>query len=361
MGATDSAIPMALDPAVALAEGMRRVNGYKGSRKVSAAGAQVARDFTRDSLPAGTQPLSKEWVVSTLAIVGLCATWAENNGIALTPKSLLNDRTWQRWMRDLKSANGHNDHTIQTFRYRLELIAHVLVGRPLTSDDGTQRAPMPRQRPMEVLTDQQQADLWAWCRGMRPATRRERVQRLVVLGLGVGAHRRDMECLTPEDFSRDGDGVRVSFAPLTTARTLEFPGRTVTCLPQWEGRLWELVQATEQGRSFMTPWSEEHSTLVAHDAALRNSLQAHPLGVDFTVDMLRNTWLVQHMAAGTRLDVLMQQAALRTTTSIEKLRIYLPPPSEAETRAWMRAPGPSGRPDRAARPGEPAAQPGGGD
>jgi hypothetical protein len=159
------------------------------------------------------------------------------------------------------------------------------------------------------------------------------------MGLGVGTRRRDFVAVRGLDVSRDERGVHVAFPETSSSGQAPFPARVTTCAEPWADRLWTLVQALEApDRYLAAPWTSVQPHPRTVDTTLRNAINSEhaPPPVDFSSESLRNTWLVRHLEAGTPLRVLMEEGALKTLTTIEKLVSYTDSTEPDAAAAWMR-------------------------
>ena len=329
-------VPLDADVDVAIAMAMRRVNVYRGGKHVSREGAAFTRDAVRDALPSAPQPVSEEWVSAALAITGAFATWVYNEGEPLIREHVFAESTRRRWLTGRDGPKHLSVYSRRNYRLRLDIMATILLGSPRETITG--RKPIGRPDALLPLTRQQETDLWVWSQGLRPMTVRNRIQAVIVAGLGVGSRRRDLMRLRSVDVSRDDSGVHVSFPATTATGTSQFPARTTTCLIEWEDRLWDLAQSMPSRCYLAAPWRTTQPDNRSIDATMRavNNNEAARPPVDFSSESLRNTWLVRHLEAGAPLHVLMPQAALKTTVTLDKLRPYLPDPDPDLAAAWMR-------------------------
>lgn len=328
--------PFAADVDTALEVAMRRVNVYRGNNRVPSEASEFAREAVRDALPSAPQPVSEEWVKWALTVTGTFATWVYNQGEPLVREHVFAESTRRRYLDGSDGATHLGGYTRRTYRVRLDIMASILLGSqriPIV------RKPHPPEAPLIPLTRQQETDLWVWSQGLRPISVRIRIQFLIVMGLGVGARRRDFVCVRGSDVTRDWYGVHVSFPESTTAGRALAPARTVTCAEPWSLRLWDLVRSLETpDRYVASPWSTEkpHPRNVDRvmSVVLDNEAALPPL--PFSIESLRNTWLLRHLEAGTPPNVFMPQGALLTMGSLQKLLPYMRDVDEQQTALWMR-------------------------
>lgn len=330
-------MPWGTDFETSMAAAMRRVNKYRGDKHVSVEGAGFARDTVRDALPSAPQPVSETWVAGALAATGSLATWVHNQGEPLTRSHVFAETTRRRWLTGTDGPSHLSEYSRRNYRLRLDIMASVLLGSQRETISG--RKPMPAADPLYPLTRQEETDLWVWSQGLRPITVRQRVQAVIVLGLGAGTRRRDLQWMRGADVSRDGNGVHVYIPQTSSSGKDPFPPRVTTVAEPWADRLWVLVESLEsQDRYLTTPWADETPNLRAIDqtlwTTLNNETAAPP--VDFSTDSLRNTWIVRHLEAGTPLGLLMVQGALKSLGTVQKLVAYAEAPAPVQAATWMR-------------------------
>lgn len=331
--------PLHRDPAVAIEIAMRRINGFTGGPLVSPEGAAFARDVVRDALPCAPQPLSKDWVSFALSTSAGLGTWVHRQGEPLIREHVFAERTRRRWLHGRGGATHLSRRTRDVYESRLDKMATILLASP-RRPKSTDTPPNPRGEPLMPLTRQQEADLWVWSAGLRPATVRKRVQAILACCLGCGAHRRDLSPIRAEDITRDQYAVRLSLPELApSGRQKEaVPPRTVICRAEWEDRLWSLAQACPRGHYLIAPWRDTEPSLHSMDATVRNAINdlASPPPVNFSAEVLRNTWLVRHLSEGTPLPVLLARAGLVTLVHVEKLLVHCDPAPEPLAITLMR-------------------------
>ena len=221
------------------------------------------------------------------------------------------------------------DGAVKTYRSWLEIIGGALASPP---QHLIPRVPGLDSEVTAPHTTEMETALWAWSRGVRPLTRRQRVQGALVLGLGVGARRCDLGETRGRDVVRDDAGVHVTFAP--TTRSGDQP-RTVTCTQAWEDRLWHIAQTTRPDHVIVAPWRTHVTDMATFDRCLSEDALADAPTL-LTPTRLRNTWLVRHLAAGTPLPILMQAAAIKTGKTLESLLTYVPEATSAQYSAALR-------------------------
>lgn len=112
------------------------------------------------------------------------------------------------------------------------------------------------------------------------------------------------------------------------------PGRTVVVAAAWEQQVLDAADRAS-GNLLVAP-DRTAVTTHAFSNSVDKSNQAAPAGDGFSVRRARSTWLIRHMAAGTPLPLLMEQAGLRTVQHLSALLPYVPATDPAAAAAFMR-------------------------
>ncbi|WP_343908564.1 hypothetical protein [Nocardioides aquiterrae] len=317
-------IPYAADTDVALQHAVGRVNRFKGHPPMQPDALLFTRQAVLDSLVVAPAPITESWVMGSLAAVSGLVRWVHNTGQPLAREHVFSEEVRYRWV----DGAGHlTKESARIYAVRLELIADHLNGAVVKR---LPRATKVQEAPVEPLTPFEEADLWVWSRGLRPLTRRQRVQASIVTGLGLGLTRGEKYLLVKEDVTVTGDGVFATIAHPVTGEV-----RTVACRRDWEDRLAALVFEMKPHHYLTAPWRDTRPSPQSADESMRRAHKARP-PVDFNNVRLRNTWLCHHLANGTPLKVLMQAADMAEANHLHNLLTLLPDVSEADALAALR-------------------------
>lgn len=322
----------AQEQAAALARAVAQVGRYRGLKSTGRGAVEFTHAAVRDVLCVAPQPVTPAWVLYTTSAVGRLAAVCEAQGVPLTRDAVFARSRIDRFLAQdcARLAAG----TRATYRSRLDAVAQVLL-------NGANDSPWPRAAisGLDVTvpyTYEQTGQMTAWARALRPYPRRERVQAVIALGLGAGLRPRDMLDVTGTSVLRDDHGVHL---PLTGPVGLGAP-RTVTVTAAWEDAVWEHAQAS--GPKLLVARNRAPVQAETISSTLLVASRGAPVPV--TVRRLRNTWLARHLAAGTPLPLLMEQAGLTTLAHFEDLlqvpnvmTIADPGYGPARAAAWMRA------------------------
>ncbi|MFC6285527.1 hypothetical protein ACFP3Q_06305 [Nocardioides sp. GCM10027113] len=317
-------IPYSFDTDEALQHAAARVNRFKGHPPLLPEPLLFTQQAVLDALVVAPAPVTESWVNGSLAAVSGITRWVHNTGQPLTRQHVFSEETRYRWV----DGAGHlTKESARIYAVRLELIADHLNGATVKR---LPRATKVQEAPVQPLTPTQEADLWTWTRGLRPLTRRQRMQGSIVTGLGLGLTRGEKYLLTKEDVTVTDDGVLARVTNPLTGVT-----RTVACRRDWEERLATLVFEMKPGHYVLAPWRDTRPSPQSADESMRRAHKARP-PVDFNNVRLRNTWLCHHLAAGTPLKVLMAAADMAEANHLHNLLTLLPDVSDADAYAALR-------------------------
>jgi hypothetical protein len=319
--------PVTLEQRAALQEAHRIISGYTGAQLPREV-VRFTRSAVRDTLYAAPQPVTRSWVRISLSVLSRVALWCVQTGQPLTREHVFHPETQHRWLH-AGPGTDLSDGAIHTYRSRLAIVGEALTTSPENL--------VPRVSGLNALssapthTGGEETALWAWSRGLRPTTQRQRVQGTLALCLGTGARRHDLSEVRPDSIVRDQQGVHVTFQP--SSRSSEKP-RTVTCTEAWEDRLWQIAQTTPADHLLISPWRTAMPDLGSYDRSLRDAAIKAPAALN--PHRLRHTWLTRHLLAGTPLPILMPAAGIVTLTHLEAILKTIPEATADESRAALR-------------------------
>ncbi|TYP87133.1 hypothetical protein [Blastococcus xanthinilyticus] len=285
-----------------------RITRFRGD-KMSQTAAVFVRSVVRDVLYAAPQPVTRHWVNYSLTVVSGLVRMCEDAGIALTRQRVFSERTRQRFLHVV--CADHVDMAQAGYRSRLDVISGAL-----SRSAQVAALTRPTISAADVLTPYSAetiVDVRAWVGGIRPATRRQRTAAILDLGLGIGARRRDVAVIRGCDVSRDATGVHVTIGGTSP--------RTVTCLARHEDSLWASAQQAG-GNLIVAPTIARLSENRFQESV--NQINALRPPAPIMLRRLRNTWLIEHLAAGTPLNVLLPAAGLTTAAHLMDLLPHVP-------------------------------------
>lgn len=251
--------------------------------------------------------------VQLLYAAGRLALWCRAQHIPLEPAVVFKASTVERFV--AIGLDGMAPSSRATIRARLRALAEAAA--PATT---TPRAPaLPRTRVRAPYRPDEVAGLLALARAQPSPTRRQGLLAVILCGVGAGCDARDLRRLRGHDIEATPGGG-------ATVRIRAPRGRSAPVLDAYAAELLEVAGLVGDG------------LLAGGRREDRRSVTTHLLtGVVGGADLpgidpgrLRSTWLVTHLGAGTRLDVLMAAAGLSTATSLADLAVYLDP-LDAET------------------------------
>ena len=239
----------------------------------------------------------------------------------------LNDaETWLEpatieWFLDVGCA-GLSTHTRSTYRARLRRLVDAIRGT-----DGAKPIPLSASDAARPYTASQQAALWAWATGQPTGALRTGCRLLLALGLGCGLSADEVIDLHTGSVRLAGNGAVV----------VEIAGRRrrlVVCRSRWERVLAEDVQTAGGGYLFR-PNSVRAKNLVSNFLGRAHRSPSSPA---VKLARLRDTWIVEHLAAGTPLPVLVAAAGLDGLSSLDRLLPHLPTVGAERAERHLRDP-----------------------
>jgi hypothetical protein len=250
-------------------------------------------------------PLVPYDAAELLSVLARLAMFCDGHGVTdtrawLTPTTI-------DWFLDL-GCTGLSSHTRSTYRARLRRLSEAIRGT-----DEAKPIPLSASESGWPYTPGEQAGLWSWARAQPTDTLRTGCALLLALGLGCGLSADEVIDLRAGSVRVIGNGAVV--VEVTGRRA-----RLVVCRQRWEQVLTEHVQAAGSGFLFR-PNAVRAKNLVSNFLA-----RAHrgPTTPPVKLGRLRNTWIVEHLAAGTPLPVLVAAAGLDGLSSLDRLLPHLP-------------------------------------
>jgi hypothetical protein len=249
-------------------------------------------------------------------VLARLAAWAMGEGLALDVEVVLDPDTVERFV----AVGLADDRSRATYRATLRRIGPLL----------TRRAPWEARRPSVAHRNVALPYTPTELNGLRsdalaqPTTGRVKAARaLLALGAGAGLDGRWVARVAAGHVSV-GDGIVI-------VRVGEPVARAVPVLVDWEDEIVDL--AASAGSDFLVGG---RSTSKNRAGALAASLLVacgHPL---FSASRLRSTWLVTHLAVGTRLPELARAAGLQGVTVLSDLLPFVAPLEVGEASVMLR-------------------------
>jgi hypothetical protein len=257
--------------------------------------------------------------IRTVRVLAQLAAWAVREGLPLDAEMVLDPDTVERFV----AVGLADDRCRATYRAVLRR-----VGPKLTAKAPWESRPATVARRQVAVPYSAQEINWlradAW---VQPTPARVRAARaLVALGAGAGLDGRWVARVRACDVMTTGG--------ILTVRVGEPRPRMVPVLAYWEVEVLDL--ATSAGDEFLVGG---RSTSRNRAGALAASLVAGNGHPGFSAPRLRSTWLVGHLAMGTRLPELAQAAGLQGVTVLSDLLAYVPAMAEAEATEMLRGVG----------------------
>jgi len=266
------------------------------------------------------QPTHRRRALQLLSAASNLADWCAAHSIPVTAQTALRDSTIERFCAAAERSDRYSATTRSTIRSRLRCLS------------AAQRIPgnapvapaVPRSRVRPPYSADEVAGLWRLTTVQSNAVRRRRLQALLSCSLGAGCSAEDFRALRPGDVERRGHGAIVHLGGTRP--------RSVWVLDKWCEPLLTAVDACDE--SYLLGGYKTDRRSVAN--GLLRSLDTDPSVPAIHPGRLRSTWLLEHLAAGTRLDVLMAAAGLSSPASLTDLVAYLTPIADDDAEVLLR-------------------------
>ena len=269
-----------------------------------------------------TAPTHRRRALQLLSAGSSLASWCIDNAIPVRADSALRDTTIERFCAVAERSERFSPTTRATIRSRLRCLA------------AAQRIPgnapppptVPRSRVRPPYSAAEVDGLWRLTTVQSSRLRRRRLQTLLACSLGAGCAAEDFRTLTPSDVERRAEGVIVH---LRGNRP-----RSVWLLDKYRAPL--LQAAGDCDELYLLGGTKVDRRSVTN--GLLRSLELDSSLPAIEPGRLRSTWLLEHLAAGTRLDVLMRAAGITSPASLIDLVPYLIPVDDVAVQTMLRQP-----------------------
>ena len=266
------------------------------------------------------EPSHYQRAIQLLAAGAALGIWCQDNQIPVTDDHALRTTTIERFCAVAERDERYSSTTRSTIRSRLRCIAraaHVPGNPPATPT-------LPRNRVRDPYTDTEVAALLRLARAQSTPERRRRLEALLGCGLGAGCGPADFRALRPDHVeSRNGGAL------------LHLRGRRPRSVWVLDAYVDVVIDAADRcpGAYLIGGERPDRRSITT---GLLHAIDGDPAGPVLEPGRLRSTWLLTHLRAGTRLDLLMDAAGLSTATTLTDLRRHLPPPGECFAEPQLR-------------------------
>ena len=231
------------------------------------------------------------------------AAWAVGEGLALDAEVVLDPDTVERFV----AVALVDDRSRATYRTVLRRVGPLLT---MKAPWEAKPAPVARRNVAVPYTDRQ-LDALRVAAVAQPTPGKVRAARaLLALGAGAGLDGRWVAQVAAVDVSEREEVVLI--------RVGEPGARVVPVLAAWEREVLDLAE-TAGGDFLVGGWSTARNRA----GALAASLAVGNGNPRFSASRLRSTWLVTHLAMGTRLPELAQAAGLQGVTVLADLLPFI--------------------------------------
>jgi hypothetical protein len=258
------------------------------------------------------------------ALVSNCAAhvrWAwRDAGHPLDRKIVFNVFVIEESIESRKA--GLASGTVGNLRAELIAMARILLPNDLAL---VRLTPLYKSTPIAPYSEAEIANLCSWARGQNTTRRRHDAAVMVYAGLGAGLKDAELRELRVQDVVIDEEGVM-----LFVRGPHE---RVVPVLHRWEDRFAEFVDYVGgPDRYLFRPNVRRTGQLVSGSFVAYSTRTA----VQPTLQRMRVTWIVHHLASQTPLPGLMLAAGITSLESMRRYMRYLPNPAAEEFRRHLR-------------------------
>ncbi|WFR67663.1 hypothetical protein P9139_04185 [Curtobacterium flaccumfaciens] len=177
--------------------------------------------------------------------------------------------------------------------------------------------------PLRPYSERKLATLLSWAAAQPSPERRTSARGLLSLGIGAGLAGREICSVVAGDVTISGDAISV--------RVRHGLARVVIVDKAWEVGLRERFDFVDgEGWMFRAGQAGGNPNLIS-DFVTRSSQRVH-----MQARRMRSTWLVNHLAKGTPLDVLLEAAGLQSGEALDRLLPFVPRRDADDRRRWLR-------------------------
>ncbi len=244
------------------------------------------------------------------------AAWAVGEGLRLDAEVVLDPDTVQRFI----AVGLRDDPSRATYRAVLRRVGPLLTKRAPWE---AKTAAVARRLVAAPYTDAELEALRGDVLTQPTAARARAARALLALGAGAGLDGRWAARVARKDIEVVDDVVLVEVG--------EPAPRVVPVLAAWEDEVLDLAGAA--GNEFLVGGRSRSRNRAGNLAASVVVANGHP---KLSASRLRSTWLVTHLAIGTRLPELARAAGLQGVTVLSDLLPYVPALDDAAAMAMLR-------------------------
>jgi len=266
------------------------------------------------------QPHTRSQPDVLMSAVAQLAIWSREVGLPLAENVLLHPDTIDRFVIERYSAAAAG--TRSNYRSRLRRVGEQVLGHAVYP---LQPMPYGRAELLPPYSRREIAALTGWSRGLPTPHMRHNALALLALGLGAGLRADEISRLVGNDVRADGEG--------TTLHVAGDHPRLVAVIDQWGAIAARLAAGCGTEAVFLSDRERPRKNDISNFVGRLPQAD----GVRLQVGRLRTTWIVQHLMAGTRFDILVAASGAQGGQIGEYVR-YLEPYDLTAAAAALRFP-----------------------
>lgn len=275
--------------------------------------------FVREAVLAAG-PRTDSRAKDLLAVTSRICAWCDGEGLPLTNETVFHADVIEEFvLNGMSSCSAGSRANRRSMLYR---IAEAVLGWAATP---SRQTPLHSSNPVKPYTSQEMIAFENWGLGRPTFWQRHNVLVLLALGAGAGLSTEDLVTVTGSHIAADSEGVLVSCDGRRS--------RTVPALARWERTLVSAADAVGGDTWLFRPQRTTSSKNCVSNFVGKNPAVDLP---NLTMQRLRATWIVHHLASRTPLGALVPASGADTLHSLARYLVFVPGMGTAEQRRYLR-------------------------
>jgi len=299
---------------LSVGESVRGVINRFSPRSVPSGQWARIEGLVRDSVRRAV-PVSAHSAEALMNVVTQLAVWVESIGQPLSAEVVFHPDTVDRFAKEACANRAAG--TQNNYRSQLRGVGAAVLGPEVYPPAPLQ---LPKADPVASYSAGEVAAFRSWARGLPTERYRDNVAVILALALGAGLSSQEINRLVGTDVTVDDDGVTVHVIGERT--------RDVPVLAAYEDEVAHLARRAGEGPVFLPGRSSIDRKQVPN---FLFRCPKGPMGRP-NVDRLRNTWIVEHLSAGTHLSALAEAAGVHPNQVVRYQRFATAPAPDVARR-----------------------------